>query len=294
MKPAKFKYEKPETVDALIAALATHGEKAKILAGGQSLVPMMNFRAVAPEILLDINGLNDLDYVRVVDGCVAIGALTRHAAISGSATVKDNCPLVSDAYAYVANKTIRNRGTIGGNLAHNDPASEMPAVMVCLGAEFVFRGPEGSRTVAAADFFIGPLETALEPTEFLTEIQIPVADKREGWSFQEFSPRKGDFAVAAVAATIRCEKGVCGSARIAYAGVADMAARAPDPESVLIGKSIDDDLIARAADVASSSVEPTILNYHGDAHYKRDLVRSLTVRALSVANSRRSRPKLGA
>ncbi len=289
MKPPVFNYEKPETVDGLIAALARYGDAAKILAGGQSLVPMMNFRLTAPSVLIDINGLEDLDYVRIANGKLQIGALARHTTLCQSAEVAENCPLMAEAYAFVGHKPIRNRGTLGGNLSHADPSSEMPAVMVCLEATFALCGQDGTRRVPASEFFQGPLETALDPSEFLAEIELDCHDGKEGWSFQEVSPRKGDFATAAVAATMTMDSGVSRTVRIAHAGVAGHASRAPAAEAMLADKQLDDGLIAEAAEMIASSAEPAVLNYHGDDAYKRDLLRALSQRALKQARERCAR-----
>lgn len=287
MKPPPFRYEKPKSVQDLTNALATYGEDARILAGGQSLVPMMNFRTVAPDVLIDINGLAELDFIRVEKGELRLGALTRHNAIAGSELVRETCPLIIDAYQHIANKTIRNRGTIGGNLSHCDPASEMPAVMQCLEAKLILRSAVGERMVPAAEFFVGPFKTALTPTEALIEIRIRVR-AGEGWAFLEVSPRKGDFAIVAICATVSVSRGRCDSARLAHAGVASHAARLHEAEAVLIGQTLDEKVISKAAGIAASTLDPEILNYHGDAEYKVDLVRTLCTRALSKAHSNAS------
>lgn len=286
MKPSSFKYEKPQSLKELTAALAKYGEDAKILAGGQSLVPMMNFRMFATPVFLDINGLEELDYIRVDKDVLAIGALTRHDTVARSEMIAEKCPLISEAYVHVAHKTIRNRGTIGGNLSHNDPASEMPAVMQCLEASFVLQSDQASRTVSAADFFTGSLETALSPNEVLTEIRVPLQDSGEGSSFQEMSPRKGDFAVAAIAATISLEGRVCQTARLAHAGVASHAGRLNEVEAALVGNKLDEAAIAEAALLASSAIDPAVLNFHGDGEYKLDLLQSLSARAITQAVER--------
>ncbi len=285
MKPPVFRYEKATSIDSLLAVLAEQGDTAKILAGGQSLVPMLNFRLTSPEVLVDINGLTELDYVRVEDGKLLIGTLTRHKTLKDSSLVAELCPLMTEAYAHVAHAPVRNRGTIGGNLSHADPASEMPAVAMCLDATFVLRAKGGERTVPASDFFLGALETALEPTELLAEVQIPCAPAGEGWSFQEVSPRKGDFALAAVATTLRMSNGVCQSVRIAHAGVNDHAARATEAEQILAGEAPSDERFDETADSVARSVQPTE-GYHADEDYKRDLVRALTKRTLKHALER--------
>lgn len=283
MKPSAFHYEKPSSVDELLDALARHGEGARILAGGQSLVPMMNFRLAMPEVLVDINGLSELDYIRRDGDTLLIGALTRHTALKESPLVAEVCPLMAEAYKQVAHVTIRNRGTIGGNLSHADPSSEMPAVCVCLEATMVLRGKQGPREVPADKFFLGALETAIQPGEFLAEIRIPVCKPGVGSAFEEVSPRKGDFAITAIAATLHVDSGVCRSARIAHAAVADRPARVDSAEAMLVGSALDDTRIAEAAEAVAAEVKPTVTNYHGDAPYKRDLLRALTMRALHRA-----------
>lgn len=286
MKPPPFQYEKATSVDGLLAALESHGGNARILAGGQSLVPLMNFRLASPDVLIDINGLAELDYVRVNGDTLSIGALTRHKTLRDSEAVARHCPLMAEAYTHVAHGPVRNRGTIGGNLSHADPASEMPAVAVCLEATLVAKSQGGERSIPATDFFRGALETALEPNEVLAEIQIPVSSDGEGWSFQEVSPRKGDFAIAAVGATLRFADGVCEAARIAHAGIEDRAAKAVAAEQLLVGQPASDDLFDKAAEAAADAVDPTVVNFHGDAAYKRDLVRALTRRTLRQAHAR--------
>ena len=283
MKPPAFHYEKPSSVDELLDALTHHGEDARILAGGQSLVPMMNFRLVSPEVLIDINGLSELDYIRRDGDTLSIGALTRHSALNESPLVAELCPLLAEAYKHVAHVTIRNRGTIGGNLSHADPSSEIPAVCLCLESTMIVRGKKETREVSAGEFFLGALETAIQPDEFLAEIRIPVRKPGTGWAFEEVSPRQGDFATTAVAVTLHVDGGVCRSAAIAHAAVADRPARIEAAEAALVGSRLDDTQITEAAELASAAVEPTVVNYHGDAEYKRDLVRALTKRALHRA-----------
>ena len=184
MKPPAFRYEKATSIDSLLAVLAEQGDTAKILAGGQSLVPMLNFRLTSPEVLIDINGLTELDYVRVEDGKLLIGTLTRHKTLKGSSLVAELCPLMTEAYAHVAHAPIRNRGTIGGNLSHADPASEMPAVAMCLDATFVLRAKGGERTVPASDFFLGALETALSRRSFSRRCRYPVPPRAKAGRFK--------------------------------------------------------------------------------------------------------------
>ena len=282
MKPAPFRLERPDTIQALCRALAEHGESARILAGGQSLVPMMNFRLVTPEVLIDINRVAGLDYIRVDGGELAIGAMTRHVAVKESDLVKVNVPLITKAYPHIAHVTIRNRGTIGGNLSHGDPSSELPAVAICLDAKFVVASSEGSRTVPAANFFKGMFETDVRPGEFLSEVRFPIATPNHRFGFEEFSPRHGDFAIALAAVSLETKDNTCVSASVVHGAVREIPARAPAAEAALRDKPLSSEFIAQAAN-AMSNIEPTLQNYHGDAAFRADLLRTLTARALSQA-----------
>ena len=285
MKPPPFDYRCPETLEEALALLAEHGEEAKVLAGGQSLVPMLNLRALHPAILIDINRLPGLDYVRVKDGALEIGALARHKAVLAAAAVREASPLMAAAYPHVSHGPIRNRGTLCGNLCHNDPASEMPAVALASDAAMVLHSSAGTRTVGAEDFFTGALSTAARADELLVEVRIPCAAAGQGAGFHEVSPRKGDFAYVAVAALIALKGGACASARIVCAGVGDGPHRARAAEDALTGATPADDAFRRAAEAVAEDIDPAE-DFHADADYRRDLVRSLTRRALADAASR--------
>jgi aerobic carbon-monoxide dehydrogenase medium subunit len=285
MKPAPFTYNRPDSVKAAVMLLSKHKSDAKILAGGQSLVPMMNFRMARPEHLIDINRLEELDYHRVDKGELVIGALARHAALRASDIVKKACPLMSEAYQHVAHGPIRNRGTLCGNLCHADPASEMPAVALAVDAVFVIQSSRGERRVAAKDFFLGTYETALKDDEFLTEVRIPAAPKGQGWSFLEVSVRKGDFAIAGVGATLSMSGGRISGAALTICGVGDRAARLTSVEAALMGAAADSATFDKAADAAAAAVDPQT-DVNADPAYRRDLVRTLSVRALTEAAGR--------
>ena len=285
MKPPPFDYCCPETLEEALALLAEHGEDAKVIAGGQSLVPMLNLRALHPGVLIDINRLPGLDYISLGDGQLRIGALARHKAVLESAAVGQASPLMAAAYPYVSHGPIRNRGTLCGNLCHNDPASEMPAVAVACGAEMVLQSASGTRSVAAEDFFTGALETAAEANEMLVEVRVPQAPAGQGAGFHEVSARKGDFAYVAVGATVELDGGACSAVRIACAGVGDGPHRARAAEGALTGAAPGDDAFRAAAAAAAESIDPSE-DFHADADYRRDLVRSLTRRALADAASR--------
>jgi aerobic carbon-monoxide dehydrogenase medium subunit len=285
MKPPPFTYVRCTTVDDALTELAAHGETCKVLAGGQSLVPLMNLRMTSPGRLVDINGLSMLDYVGVEDKSLRIGALTRHSTLRDSPLVAEHCPLMRAAYQYVGHKPVRNRGTLGGNLSHAYPASEMPAVVLAAAATMHVRSATGERVIAAGDFFLGMMEPALEADELLVEVRIPVRPPGQGWSFLEVSPRKGDFALVGVGATLRIENGVCEIARIAYCGIGDRARRAPEAEQSLIGAEPGEALFRAAAEIAGDLIDPES-DYHADAAYRRDLMRTLTRRALVEAHGR--------
>jgi aerobic carbon-monoxide dehydrogenase medium subunit len=285
MKPAPFEYLRPTDLEGVLTALAAGGEATKILAGGQSLVPMMNLRVVAPKRLVDINRVPGLDRIAVEGDRLVIGALARHTDVMASPNVRQHAPLVAAAYRHVAHRPIRNRGTIGGNLAHADPASELPAVMLALDAEMALRSRNSERQVPAGQFFLGTFETAARADELLTSIHIPLAAGSRRWGFEEVSQRQGDFALVAVAATFAVEDGRCASPRLAYAGVADRAVRIAVAEAALDGHSPDEALFEQVAASAAEAVNPPE-DVHADVDYRRDLVRALTRRALSAAARR--------
>jgi CO/xanthine dehydrogenase FAD-binding subunit len=286
MKPAPFSYVRPTTVEEALSALAQQGGEAKVLAGGQSLIAMMNLRLLKPRRLVDINRVAALDYIRHDNGTLAIGALTRLSAAERSPLVAQLCPLMTEAIQHIAHRPIRNRGTVGGNLAHADPSSELPAVAVATDATFVARSAEGQRTILAADFFVGYLTSALQPDELLTEVRVPSSRLAgQGWSFMEVSPRKGDFALVGVAATLQVKDGTCQAARLVYSGVAGRAQRVPEAEQALVGRTADEAAFRAAAGIASQRVHPHS-DFHATAAYRRDLVNVLTRRALAQALAR--------
>ncbi len=284
MKPASFDYFRAEKIDDALMALAANAE-AQVLAGGQSLIAMMNLRLAKPGCLIDINRLTDLDYIRPEGDELAIGALTRHTAAASSPVVAEFCPLMTAAYDHIAHRAVRNRGSVGGNLCHADPSSENPAVAVASGATLVLKSADGERRVAAEDFFLGLYETAAQQNELLTEIRIPKAPAHQGWSFQETSTRKGDFALVGIAATLDCPNGTCTNARIVAVGVGERAMRLDAAEVAITGAVMDDTDLTAAAEAARDSVDPPS-DFHADSEFRRDLVFSLTKRALSEAHGR--------
>jgi carbon-monoxide dehydrogenase medium subunit len=285
MKPASFEYVRPKTIEEALQLLDKHGDEAKVIAGGQSLVPMMNLRMARPGILVDINGLKELDYHRAHADYIAIGALTRHATLRKSALIREACPLMNAGYHYVAHGTVRNRGTLCGNLCHADPASEMPAVMLACEAAMVLRSVGGERVVPAKEFFQGLYATALLPNEILVEVRIPLHVSRWGYSFQEVSARQGDFAMTLVASLMHIQDGRIAAASVAYAGVTDRALRIETLEQRLVGQAPSDALFADIGAEAAASIDVNE-DVHASQEYRRDLVRTLTHRALNEAAAR--------
>ena len=283
MKPAPFEYLRPSSLAEATAMLREHADRdPKLLAGGQSLVPMMNFRMAQPEVLVDLNRVPGLAFVEERGGDIAIGAMTRHNDVARHPLVARHLPLVRDAYHFVAHHTVRNRGTIGGNVCHADSASEMPMVLTTLDARFVVASADARRTVAADDFFLGVYTTAVEPDEVLVEILVPKPVEGACAAFEEVSLRKGDFAIAAVAAEVRLSGGAVASARIGIAGVAERGLRAERMEVMLAGVVPTTPAIEVAADAAIEAID-----FSGtaaiSAAYRRDLTRALMVRAVSRA-----------
>ena len=285
MKPAAFDYERPATLNAALNLLKDNGGRSKIIAGGQSLVPMMNFRVVRPDRLIDINRLAELEYHRIEGSELVVGALCRHSALKESKLVKQACPLMHAAYEWVAHGPVRNRGTLCGNLCHADPASEMPAVVLAANAVMVLRSSAAKRDVPARQFFVGQYETATADDEILVEVRIPVAPTSQGWGFHEVNVRKGDFAIVAAAATLQIEKGKVKEASIGLAGVGSHATRLPQAEKGLFGKTADDAALREAAATCAATVNPTS-DIHGSAEYRRDLSKALVYRALRDARDR--------
>jgi len=282
MKPALFDYVAATTIDMAVAALAAAGGDAKILAGGQSLVPMLNFRLLRPSVLVDINRIAGLAYIEADSEAIRIGALTRHFQLEISPLVARHLPVVSAAMAHVAHLAIRNRGTIGGSLSHADPAAELPMLALLLDAEFQVISASGKRTAAARDFFRDALTVNLAGDELLTEIVLPKLPPRTGFGFEEVARRHGDFALAVVAATLTISNGAISAARIALGGVGPTALRARDAEALLIGHALDDTLTERAAEAVRAVLKPET-DLHASADYRRHLAGVLAGRALAAA-----------
>lgn len=286
MKPAPFEYFRPGSVDEALSLLTEHGWEAKLLAGGQSLVPAMNFRLAAPGVLIDLNRIPGLDAIREAEGGLRIGTMVRQHAAERSADVRRLAPLLAEALPFVAHPQIRNRGTVGGSIAHADPAAELPAVMLALGARLHVAGPNGTRSLAADEFFTGLFATALEHDEMLVEIEIPGAAPRSGCAFLEVSRRHGDFGLAGLAVAVSLDDGgCCADARIALLGVGEGPVLAAAAADALRGQSPGADAFAAAADAARAEVDPP-MDIHASSDYRRHLVGVLVSRALPVAFER--------
>jgi aerobic carbon-monoxide dehydrogenase medium subunit len=285
VKPAPFAYECPSSVDEAVALLASHSGEAKILAGGQSLVPLLNFRMLRPSLLVDVNRLSELDFLEERDDGLRVGALTRHHRLETSHLVRRRLPVLAEAMAHVAHPAIRNRGTIGGSLAHADPAAELPLIAVLLDAEIHTRCAAGGRRHRAADFFLGPLTTLLGEDEIVTEIVFPGPPPRTGGSFEEVSLRHGDFAIAASAATVTASGGTIAAVRLAVTGVDAVPRRLAEVEAGLAGQKFSPDLIEAAARQARDSVSPGA-DLRASADYRRHLVAVLAERVLTRAWAR--------
>lgn len=289
MKPPPFAYECPTEVADAVALLAAHGADARPLAGGQSLVPLLNFRLVRPAVLVDLNRIAALGRIAVEDGTLCIGAMARQAAVEADCAVARCWPLLTEAIGHIAHPQIRNRGTVGGSLAHNDPAAELPAAMLALGAEMSAEGPKGQRTLQAADFFAGTMETALAPDELLTEIRVPVLPEGTGWSFQEAARRQGDFALVAVAVLLRPSGSVSGiDARVVVTGTGEGPARMREAEAVLAERGTGGDACEAAGNAAAETSEPAD-DPHAPDWYRQRLVAALTRRACREAATRMGR-----
>ena len=284
MIPASFDYHAPSSLDEALALLAANAD-AKILAGGQSLIPAMRFRLAQPAVLVDLNGLRDLQYVREQDGQLRIGALTREHALEDSDVVRQRYPLLHDTARVVADPLVRNRATVGGNLAHADPANDHPATMLAYGAELVARGPGGARTIAIDDFFVGLFENSLRPGEILVEIRIPAPRAGSGGAYLKLERKVGDYAIVGVAVQLQLEGGVCRAARIGLTNVNPTPLRATDAEAAIVGKRLDHSVLEAAGRAAAAQCEPTA-DLRGSVEYKRDVTRVLTKRALSQAAAR--------
>jgi len=286
MIPAAFEYHAPSTIDEATALLSKLGEDAKVLSGGQSLIPLMKLRLANPAHLVDINAIPGLSGIREADGFLRIGALTRESDLEESEIVRTRYPLLHDTSKVIADPIVRNLATVGGNLAHGDPANDHPATMLALGAEIVAVGPKGERRMPIATFFTGPFETGLRPDEILVEIRVPVPPARSGGAYLKLERKVGDFATAAVAVQVTLgANGACEQAGIGLTNVGLTPIKATKAEASLKGKALDESAIKQAAELAAQAAEPSA-DLRGSVEYKKDLVRILTARALRKAGER--------
>ena len=286
MIPPSFEYLRPNTITEAVKLLQQHGDGAKILSGGQSLIPMMKLRLARPAYLIDINRIKGLSYVREEGGFLKIGALTREAELEAAPLIQSKYPIILDTTRVIADPQIRNLATVGGNLAHGDPANDHPATMLALGAQVVATGPRGERTIPIEDFFVSLFSTALEQAEILTEIRIPTPPPRSGGGYFKLERKVGDFATAAVAAHLTLDsKGMVQKAGIGLTNVGPKPLKARKAEDFLRGKKADAAIIAQAAQLAADEAQPSS-DLRGPAEYKRGLVKELAKRALSRAAER--------
>jgi CO/xanthine dehydrogenase FAD-binding subunit len=286
MKPARFAYRRAGSIGEALMWLADEETESKILAGGQSLVPLLNMRLARPAVLVDVNPIRDLRSIAVDDDKLRLGATVRHTDLIASALVSARAPLLAEAVRHIGHRAIRNLGTLGGSLAHADPAAELPATLVALGGSVVVAGPDpGARTIAAEDLSVGPFLTSLQPTELLCEIRVP--DQRGwAWGFAEMARRPGDFAIAGVASTVRFEAGVCQSVRLVGFGVGDGPVRLVWAERMLLGNPIDVESARRAGEAAAERMAAPASDVHASADYRRHLVSVLTEQVLLEARAR--------
>jgi carbon-monoxide dehydrogenase medium subunit len=287
MKPPSFEYEAPATLEEAVSLLEANQFDAKVLAGGQSLMPLLNMRLARPALLIDLARIPGIDYVEDAKSALRIGAMTRQRTVELSSIVRERHPLLHAAILNVAHPQNRNQGTVGGSLAHADPAGELPALAVALDAELTAVGPHGPRKIGAADFFVTYLTTSLEPSEILTEVWWPMLPPRTGWSFLELARRHGDFALAGVIATLTLDgAGRCAQARIVLFGVGATAIRATEAEGILIGDAPSTSQIAHAAESVAAAIEEPLSDVHASAEYRLALAEVLTARALTEAAER--------
>jgi carbon-monoxide dehydrogenase medium subunit len=286
MIPPSFEYLRPKTVPEAVAMLQQHGDEAKILSGGQSLIPMMKLRLARPGVLIDINRISGLSYVKEEGGYLKIGGLTREAELEASPLVRSKYPILLDTAHVIADPQVRNMATVGGNLAHGDPANDHPATMVALGAQVIATGPKGERVIPIEDFFVSLFATALQHEEILTEIRIPVPPARSGGAYFKMERKVGDFATVAVAAQLTLdEKGVCHKVGIGLTNVGPTPVKARKAGEFLRGKKPDESNIAQAAQLAADESTPSP-DLRGPVEYKKGLVKELTKRALTRALER--------
>lgn len=285
MFPAQFEYHAPASIDEALSLLGEHGDDAKILAGGHSLLPMMKMRFAAPQHLIDLNGISDLRGLSQENGTLVIGSMTTENQLIASDLLVEQCPLLPEAARQIADPQVRNRGTIGGDICHGDPANDQPAVTMAADATYVLRGPGGERSVHSSEFFLGSFYTVMEPNELMTAIRIPAATGSTGSAYVKLKRKTGDWATAAAAVQLTLDGDTCKAVRIALTNAGPTAMRATAAEEALTGKVIDDSLINAAADSAMEICEPAE-DLRGDVEYKTKMAGEMTRRAIRQALDR--------
>lgn len=286
MIPGQFSYHAPASIPEAVILLSRYGDEAKILSGGQSLIPLMRFRLAQPSHIIDINGIHGLAYIREENGALHIGALAREADLEADAAIAERYPLLHDAIGVIADPLVRNLATLCGNIAHADPANDHPAVMLAYRADVVAEGPNGRRAITIDDFFIDTFVTALEPDEVVVEVRIPGPAARSGGAYQKLERKVGDYAIAGVAVQLTLDdSGTVTEAGIALTNLGPMPIRASEAEAAIVGHLPDDATLAEAAKLAAAAAEP-VEDSRGPADYKRSVARALTLRALKQALDR--------
>ena len=287
MKPAPFEYYAPDSLEQALDLMSQHAGEGKILAGGQSLVPAMNFRVAQPSVLIDLNRVGELSFIREAGDAMSIGAMTRERHLEFDSSIARRIPLLTEATPFIAHPQIRNRGTIGGSIVNADPAAELPVLMLALGARLKAKNISGERWIDAQDFFVGMFTTALEPDEILVEIELPFMPPRTGWSFMEVAPRAGDYALMGVAVLVTLdEAGKCQQAKLVYLNAGDGPMDAKEAAKTLQGEKLNDKLIeSSAADASEQEITP-FGNMHASPEFQRHLANVLTKKALKIAFQR--------
>ncbi len=285
MIPGEFDYYAPSSLDEAISLLTEHGDDAKILAGGQSLIPAMRYRLALPEVLIDINGLTDLEYIREDGGDLAIGAMAREVMLEDSSVVQEKYHMLADAAVVIADPLVRNQATVGGNIAHSDPANDHPAVMLAYNATIIAKGPNGERTIAIDDFFTDLFENSLSDDEILTEIRIPAPAAGSAGAYEKIERKVGDYAISAAAVQIVMDGDTCTAARIGLTNVSPVPIRAKNAEAALVGQVLTDSVIEAAGQAAAAECDPS-RDLRGSVAYKRDVTRVMVKRAINKAIKR--------
>lgn len=286
MIPANFQYFAPQTIDEAVRLLAAHSDDAKILSGGHSLIPVLKFRLAQPTVVVDIGRVKELDFIKVENDTVRIGALATHRAIAESPEVKERCPLLAECAAQIGDQQVRNRGTLAGSLAHADPAADYPAAMLALEAAIVVRGTNGERVIRAEDFFMDMLTTALEPGEIVTEVRVPVPTQPRAMAYLKVPQAASGFAIVGVAVQLTLDGGKIKEARIGVTGLAPKAFRAASVEAALAGQLPDEAMIKAAAEKADVEASDAMDDIHASGEYRRHLARVYAGRAVKAAAAR--------